>query len=239
MKPVIGVNIDVIEGPPRKVGAYSTYYEAVVTAGGIPLFIPPLPAEDLEFLFSRLDGLLLIGGDDYSPSLYGEELHPTTEVVSKEREIFDLALIKHCMKSRSLPVLGLCGGAQLINIAFGGSLIQDIGSQMPESSVKHKGEAGWKVKDWHEVQLQPGSKLMDIYKKERINVPTAHHQGLKNLGQGLKSAAFADDGVVEAVEATDYPFMVGVQWHPERNVANELPLFEAFLQNAKVKIIIR
>lgn len=235
MKPIIGMNMDISTGPPRKIWAYSTYHESILAAGGIPLLLPPLPEGDLEFLLSRIDGMLLIGGDDYSPSLYNEPVHPTVEIMDSQREQFDLALIKRLMTRRDLPVLGLCGGAQLINIAFGGSLIQDIPTEIPDSNVKHGKSEGWKAKDWHEVQFQPATKLIDIYKKQRLNVPTAHHQGIKSIGKGLKSSAVTDDGIVEALEAPDHRFMIGVQWHPERDLVGNQPLFEAFLAQTKIK----
>ena len=231
--------MDITAGPPRKVWAYATYHEAILTAGGIPLLLPPLPDSDLESVLNRLDGIVLIGGDDYSPSLYGESIHPSVEVMDSQRETFDLALINHLMKKPDMPVLGLCGGVQLMNIAFGGSLIQDIATELPDSTVKHRGEPGWKAKDWHEVQFQKGSKLIEIYKKQRLNVPTAHHQGLKAIGKGLQSSAVTDDGVVEALEATSHRFMIGVQWHPERDLVGNQPLFQAFLGQTKLKNSVR
>src|SRR5271170_1340200 len=163
MKPLIGVNMGFAAGPPRQVGSWTSNYEPVLAAGGIPVFLPPMPESELEFLLNRLDGVVLVGGEDYSPSLYGESTHPNVQIMDSERETFDLSLMNQLMKRRNLPVLGLCAGVHLINIAFGGSLIQDIGTHIPESLVKHKGEAVWKLKDWHEVQIEPGTKLMDIY----------------------------------------------------------------------------
>jgi putative glutamine amidotransferase len=232
MKPLIGMNLDIMVGPPRQVASYSFYHEAIVAAGGIPLLIPPVPENDLTFLFDRLDGLVLIGGDDYSPSLYGEEPHPKTSLVDMEREKFDLALIKLLLAKQSMPLLAICAGAQLLNVVMGGSLIQHIPDHMPESTVKHSGEAGWKIKDWHEVEILAGTKLFDIYRKPRINVATAHHQGFKDLGKDLVYSAMADDGIPEAVESLTHPFLIGVEWHPERNLENELPLFKAFIDYA-------
>ena len=233
MKPLIGMNLDIYVGPPRKIGTYVTYHEAIIASGGIPLLLPPLPESDLDFVLDKLDGVMLIGGDDYSPSLYGEEPYPTIALMDAQREAFDLALIRHLMKRPQMPVLGLCAGEQLMNIVFGGSLIQNIKTDVPQSAVKHVGEAGWKVKDWHEVQFESGSKLIDIYKKQRLNVPTAHNQGVKVVGKGLKASAFTDDGVVEAVEAVDYNFMIGVEWHPERDLAGNKALFDAFIAAAQ------
>jgi len=234
MKPLIGMNMDISAGPPRKIWAYATYHEAIIANGGIPIFLAPVTEHDIKCIVDRLDGLVLIGGDDYSPQLYGESAHPSVELIDPERESFDFALMNYIRDKKELPVLGLCNGAQLMNIAFGGSLVQDICSEMPNSKVKHKGEAGWKVKDWHEVVFEAGSRLKDIYQKERLNVPTAHHQGIKTLGKGLKSAARTDDGWIEALEAPEYRFAIGVQWHPERDLIGNEPLFKAFLAAAKV-----
>ncbi len=241
MKPLIGVNMGFDAGPPRQVGSWASNYEPILAAGGIPVFVPVMPESELEFLLNRLDGMILVGSPDYPPSFYGESTHPTVvNIMNSEQATFDLFLIKQLMKRPKLPVLGLCAGAQLINIAFGGSLIQDIATHLPESVVKHtSSEVVWKLKDWHEVQIEPGTKLMDIYKKQRLNVPTSHHQAVKVLGKGLKCSAVADDGIIEALEATDYPFILGVQWHPEQDVVGGLPLFQTFIDQAKITSSVR
>jgi putative glutamine amidotransferase len=233
MKPLIGLNLDVSAGPPEQVELLTTYYEPIFAVGGIPVLLPPMPDDDLEEILGGLSGLVLIGGNDYSPRRYGQDLGPKTKLVHTKREDFDFRLLHRALKRAQMPILGICNGCQLINIGFGGSLIQDIPSELPDSQVKHRGEAGWKVKDWHEVELVGQSKLLNIYKKQRLSVPTAHHQGIGSVGNGLKASAHAEDGLVEALEAPDHPFIVGVQWHPERDFTGNEALFKEFLSKAR------
>lgn len=233
MKPVIALNMDIAVGPPEKLTIYKTYVSSIVDAGGIPILLPPLNKHDIMQVLLDVKGIVLIGGDDYSPSLYGEEAAPTTQIMPSEREQFDLALMEYIKSRPSMPVLGICGGIQLMNVAFGGSLIQDIESEKLDVDVKHRGDAGWKAKDWHEVQLEEGSRLHKIYGSSRINVPTAHRQAVRKLGDGLKAVGTTDDGVIEAIEAPDHHFTIGVQWHPERDFRGNANLFEEFVKMAK------
>lgn len=229
MKPLIGLNLDISPGPPEQAQIQTRYCEPILASGGIPILLAPMPDSDLEEVLARLDGIVLIGGDDYSPQLYGEFASANVKLVDPVREDFDLRLMSRLIKSREMPVLGICGGCQLMNVGFGGSLIQDIVTQIPSSPVKHSGEPGWKVKDWHEVEVESDSQLFRIYKKQRFTVPTAHHQAIKVVGNGLKAVARTDDGIVEAVEAPSRSFMFGVQWHPERDYAGNEPLFREFI----------
>ncbi len=237
MKPVIAINVDVAVGPPARYTIHKTYITSVIETGGIPILLPPLADDDLAELLDRVHGVVLIGGDDYSPSLYGEEPAPTTKLVEPEREIFDLRLMAHLNQRPAMPVLGICGGCQLMNVALGGSLIQDVTVENLVPAVKHAGAAGWKVQDWHEVEIDNESRLFTIYKKRRLNVPTAHRQAVRRLGDGLRGCARTDDGVIEAIEMSDRNFAIGVQWHPERDVDGNRPLFSEFLLSAKSRQI--
>jgi len=137
MKPIIGINLDIEAGPPSRASVQTNYLQAILQAGGIPLLLPPMPVEDLDVLLKSIQGLLLIRGRDYSPSLYGENAHDSVQLLDPRREEFDLRLIKQTMQKSDIPVLGICGGCQLLNISLGGSLIQDIKSHLPESAVVH------------------------------------------------------------------------------------------------------
>ncbi len=224
MKPIIGVNTDVN----RKSSSdtcytiLKNYVAAIESAGGIPLLLPPMAKEDLTPLLKNIHGMLFIGGNDYSPSLYGEKPDETIELIDQERENFDLTLMNLCLNDFKVPILGICGGCQLLNISLNGSLIQDI----PESNVKHGKHL------WHYVEIEKNSKLYDIYKATRLNVPTNHHQAIKKLGHGLTISAYADDKIIEAIEITNKNFIIGVQWHPERDLAGNLPLFKAFIESS-------
>jgi putative glutamine amidotransferase len=234
MKPIIGLNTDVSTGPPKQLDISATYFEAIKAAGGIPILIPPMSDEDLQELLSKLDGMMTIGGPDHSPSLYGETPHPTTDLMHPEREDFDLRLTARVLKEKNLPSLFICGGFQTVNIVLGGSLIQDIETQVPESKVNHRSvnwrEVGFKK---HKVTIEKDSLLAQIYGKTTVDVPTNHHQAIKVLGKGLKPVATADDGIIEAFEIPGHRFAIGVEWHPERDYATNANLFTTFIDCCK------
>jgi gamma-glutamyl-gamma-aminobutyrate hydrolase PuuD len=233
MKPIIGINLDIDKGPPPQASVQTTYYEAVQKAGGIPILLPPMLDADLDDLLEQIHGLLLIGGLDYAPDLYGESTHPSCELLNPVRQDFDLRLVRRALTSTSIPVLGICGGCQLLNISLGGSLIQDIKTAHPDSSVVHSKPDGWREGfARHPVLIDRGSILGSIYGMEQVDVPTSHHQAIKALGAGLRVTARAEDGIIEAVEMESRHFTVGVQWHPERDFAGNERLFKTFVQKA-------
>jgi putative glutamine amidotransferase len=243
MKPVIGINVDVTEGPPEEARVQALYFDAVRKAGGVPLLIPPMPDADLKIALERLDGLMLIGGYDYCPSKYGENLDEETkaklnvELAHERRQDFDFTLMGLALKKQALPILGICAGAQLLNVELGGTLITDILHELPESNVLHASKNGWQDGfKRHEVVLEEKSAIAAIYKSTRIDVPTSHHQAVDKPGRGLTIAARADDGVIEAVEMEGRKFVIGVQWHPERDFEGNRSLFEAFIQQCSVPV---
>jgi putative glutamine amidotransferase len=230
VKPIIGVNMDVSTGPPQRSDISATFYEAIQFAGGIPLLIPPMSNEDLEVAISKLDGIMTIGGEDFSSSLYGEEPHPANTPMHPDREEFDLRLHARILKEKNLPALFICAGFQTVNILLGGSLIQDIPSQVPDSKVNHKSpnwrEVGFKK---HPITIVKDSMLAQIYGKTTFDVTTNHHQAIKVLGKGLKEVARADDGIVEAFEIPGHRFAIGVEWHPEKDLETDGKLFREFV----------
>lgn len=243
MKPVIGINVDVTEGPPEEARVQALYFDAVRKAGGVPLLIPPMPDADLKIALERLDGLMLIGGYDYCPSKYGENLDEETkaklnvELAHERRQDFDFTLMGLALQKQALPILGICAGAQLLNVELGGTLITDILHELPESNVLHASKNGWQDGfKRHEVVLEEKSAIAAIYKSTRIDVPTSHHQAVDKPGRGLTIAARADDGVIEAVELEGRKFVIGVQWHPERDFEGNRSLFEAFIQQCSVPV---
>ena len=165
-----------------------------------------------EFL-DRVDGLLLTGGADVDPRLYGAERHRTVERVVPERDAFEIALVREALR-RDLPLLAICRGQQVLNVASGGTLVQDIPSQIPGSGAHDPDVERWETA--HEVEILPETRLREILGAERVAVNSFHHQSVERLGEGLILSARSPDGVVEGIEARDRRrFALGVQWHPE------------------------
>ncbi len=233
MKPIIGVNCDYEEkGKQPYSFTYRAYSEAVLTAGGIPLLLPVVKDKnDVELLVSRIDGLLLTGGNDVPPQRYGEEKHACTVCVHPDKDISDIALAETAIRMKK-PVLAICYGAQLVNIALGGSLIQDIPSEV-KTPLIHKDPHNERYT--HTVTVMRSSLLYAIIGADRIETNSTHHQAIKGLGKHLKDTAHTEDGVIEAVEWREYPFLVGVQWHPERmtDSPRHLALFSALIKASK------
>ena len=159
-----------------------------------------------------VDGLLLSGGQDVAPKNYGEEPTPKLGDIFPERDDFEYALLKAALEAKK-PILGICRGLQIINTYFNGSLYQDL-SYIGTEVLKHN-QVNSPSMVTHSVTLDKSSKLFDIFGEEKIRVNSFHHQAVKKVGDGLAISAKAPDGVIEAIEKTDYPFLVAVQWHPE------------------------
>lgn len=234
-RPLIGINTDIDGEKPEVSRVNSQYIEAVQKAGGVPVLIPPLSAEELKSVLPNLDGVLMIGGDDYPPSLYKQEQHEKVSLMKKKRSQFDMLLASAAIAEKNLPFLGICAGCQALNIASGGSLIQDIPSAKPASKVKHSSPEGWqKGFSKHEVELAKSSKLRSIYGSEKIEVVSSHHQCVDSVGKDLELAARSEDGVAEAIEKQGQRFALGVQWHPERDFETNKSLFAEFIKQAAI-----
>jgi putative glutamine amidotransferase len=193
------------------------YADAVQGAGGIALLLPPDDdsAEHPGELHDRLDALLLAGGRDVDPLSYGARPQPETAEPSPERDRFELALVTAALE-RDMPVLGVCRGMQMLNVAMGGTLVQDLG---PELVERHRHTAG--VFSDHDVVLAPGSLAAQAAGAERVAVRSHHHQALDELGEGVAAAGHCpDDGIVEAIELPGKRFALGVLWHPEEDEAS-------------------
>jgi putative glutamine amidotransferase len=201
-----------------------SYVRAVDHAGGRPLVVPP--SEDgLEETLAVLDGLILSGGGDLDPGLYGADAHPATDTPRPERDHAELRLLEAALE-RDMPVLAVCRGSQLLNVARGGDLVQHLPEQLGHE--RHKHEPG-QFSD-HDVRLDPGSRVGTLL-GEHAPVKSHHHQGYGRIGNGLREAAWADDGTVEALEAPDMRFAVGVLWHPEEG--GDFALFRALVKEAR------
>jgi len=234
-KPIIGVNCDIDGDKPRLIGLSAPYVQALKNAGAIPVLLPPMPEDDLNRVLKALDGVMMIGGDDYPPSLYGQKVDAKTEVMDEERWRFDILLAKAVVEKTKLPFLGICAGCQALNISRGGSLIQDIPTKLPEMKVSHASKDGWqKGFNKHDVRFAKLTRLKSIYDGiDTLKVPTSHHQCVDKTGDELAVAATADDGMVEAIELKGDRFVVGVQWHPERDFPSNKQLFKTFIDAAQ------
>jgi putative glutamine amidotransferase len=232
-KPLIGIGSDVFrsKGERDRAFAFTTYTEAIRRAGGIVVVIPPQP-ENAADVVEELDGLLLAGGDDCDPEAYGEERHPTVDpVMDPRRQANDLTLAR-AARQRGIPTLGICLGVQVMNVAAGGSLIQDIDSEI-ETKIKHASQPSDRHR--HDVIVEKGTKLSSILGERELSVNSSHHQAIRNVGGGLRVTAHAPDGIIEGLEDPQQPFYVGVQWHPEdmTGESSASSLFGAFVEAAR------
>lgn len=235
MRPIIGITCSLRE---RDGGAIhelpDLYVQGVRQAGGLPVLLPAVDPDGATELVRELDGVIISGGRDIPPDLYGEEPHPATDTDGgmRRRALFEIALVKAMVKANK-PTLGICYGCQLLNVAFGGTLYQDIPSQL-STSVPHKPSDRSRFAD-HIVQIDADSQLAHLLAATHFVVKSSHHQAVRVVGEGLRVVATAPDGVVEGVEAKDGKFVIGVQWHPEvqLDVEPSRRLFENFVQACK------
>ncbi|MDQ3822481.1 MAG: gamma-glutamyl-gamma-aminobutyrate hydrolase family protein [Actinomycetota bacterium] len=201
-----------------------SYVRAIERSGGRPLLVPP--SEDgVEETLDALDGLILSGGEDVSPETYGADRHPETRVVDPARDRAELALLEGAL-ARDMPVLAVCRGSQVLNVARGGDLVQHLPEVVGDEKHRHTPGA---FAD-HEVALEPASRLAMLL-GERAPVKSHHHQGYGRIGDGLLAAAWADDGTVEGLEDPERRFAVGVLWHPEEG--EDAALFETLVVEAR------
>jgi putative glutamine amidotransferase len=200
----------------RFVRADFDYVEGVAEAGGIPIVLPPIgERRAAEVIVGGLDGLLLSGGSDLHPSFYGEEPIPELGVTIPERDAFEMALVGEALRRR-IPVFGICRGLQVLNVALGGTLYQDLPSQYDGEVLGHRQQTP-KTQPTHEVEISRSTCVGGIVGREMLKVNSYHHQGIKDLAGGLAVAARSSDGIIEAIEARDFSegWIVGVQWHAE------------------------
>ena len=214
--------------------ANQSYVRCVEAAGGLPLLIPLVKSEDVvRAIYARLDGLLLTGGADVDPACYGEAPHPKLGEVDGPRDRVELALTRWAL-TNGLPVLAICRGIQVLNVAAGGTLYQDITAQV-DGAIEHTYYPNH-PRDLiaHPVIIEPGSRLAAILGSTTLGVNSTHHQAVKDVAPSFTVTARASDGLVEAIEGLDHPFALGVQWHPEELIqdARMQRLFEIFVQKA-------
>lgn len=239
MKPVIGItseqytlNYTKLKNIPGE-AIWHGFTNAIIKAKGLPIALPFNHLEDVEQYVNLIDGLIVTGGQDVSPSLYGEEPHPKLGELDPVRDEMETALIKEAVRQNK-PVLGICRGLQLINAVYGGTLYQDL-SQNSEISVQHRQETKLTLPS-HHVTIEKDSWLHSIL-GDKLFVNTSHHQAIKELAPDFKAIAHsAGDPLIEAAEHKDAP-IYGIQWHPEMLLLGDdhasLELFKAFVEKCK------
>ncbi len=224
MRPTIGISTSELrtpdrvspmpEGEParREMALGLIYVDAVFQAGGLPVVLPPLTPGLAPSLLDAIDGLCIPGGPDIHPGLYGHAPHPMLGPTEAELDTFELALVSGALE-RGMPVLGICRGAQMINVAAGGTLHQHLPACI-DDALGHRQESDMAHVS-HPLRVARGSRLADALGADAIEVNSLHHQAVDRLGDGLVAVAWAPDGVIEAVEGGGEAFLLGVQWHAE------------------------
>ncbi len=213
--------------------AYAIMFRA---AGAVPILLPNSDdPEEVRRIIGVLDGLLLSGGEDWEPHHFGENAQTKTLELAPDRDTFELLAVKEADRI-GLPILGICRGIQSLNVAYGGSLYQDLVEQRPKPTNNHS-RCGAFYRRYHDVTIHKGTRLYEIIGKERINVSTAHHQAIKDLGKELQpNSVSVGDDVIEGVEVPGTRFVLAVQWHPEvmpEKDDNTRRLAAAFVQALK------
>ncbi len=225
-RPVIGLSMNYMQlGQYHQFHIRDKYIDAVYEHGGLPLPLPCLSDEAaLQQYIDKIDGLIIIGGMDYPPDMYGEAVHPKADIMHERRAQADPLLVKLILQTNK-PVLGICAGMQLLNICQGGKLIQHL-----ETVDSHLGEK------YHEIRLTESRWLSQIVPSDSIVVNSNHHQGIdpRHIGKGFKVVATASDGVIEAMELESEQMVLAIQWHPERitDLEHRKRIFEFFITQA-------
>ena len=208
------------------------YVSAVVAAGGTPVLLAASPQPAAEVL-EILDALIVAGGGDIAPDVYGGRAHETIYMVNPARDSFELDLVRAALERPALPVLGICRGMQILNIALGGDLTPHVPDEFGDA-VAHRLPP--RVPTTHPVRIERAGAFAEIFAESELPVCSWHHQAVRTLGRGLRPMAHAPDGVVEAVALEGHPFALGVQWHPEMQAAEDprqARVFEALVERAR------
>ncbi len=244
-RPVVGIPTQTLQSlggvsaeiPPSWVMS-QRYILTLTAAGAIPWLIPLVDDDTLRGIYEELDAVFLPGGADIDPATYGADPHPLCDKTDRERDRVEVALATWALEDEK-PVLGVCRGMQLINVAAGGSLYQDLAEELP-GAIKHdyfpfRGQSFSRDFLAHDVDVADGTRLAQLLGAGNVRVNSMHHQGVKALGQGLVSTAVSPDGLIEAIEGERGGYLVAVQWHPEAltdNDARTRTLFADFIEAA-------
>jgi len=236
MKPLIGITTHLAtnEYGQTRIVLQQSYAKAIMQAGGVPVLIPSIIAEDgWDALYSRLDGILFSGGGDIALEHFPGHPHPRIADVEPERDSVELKII-HAAASDGKPFLGICRGCQLLNVSLGGTLYTHLPDQLP-NSLDHSYPGDLRTVLVHQVKIEEGTHFSDVLGEPIVRVNSHHHQGLKDIAPSLRVAGHAPDGLVEAIELPDHPFGLAVQWHPEWLTDQESTrnLFRKFVEAAR------
>jgi putative glutamine amidotransferase len=241
VKPIIGLTTYLEHAGTDGCGTVSaaflpeTYLAPIIAAGGVPTLLPPQPvaAGVVEHLVGRLDGLVIPGGWDVDPALYGQEAHAETDTPRPERDAWEQALIREAIR-QDVPLLCICRGEQLLNVTLGGTLHQHL----PDVTGSGQYQLGGYEFNKIQVEIRQGSRLEQLIGAHPGPVPVSHHQAVDKLGDGLIAAAWSEDQVVEAIEYPASTFALGIQWHPEE-LPEDFGLFRGFIEAARAKLLSR
>nr|WP_320025267.1 gamma-glutamyl-gamma-aminobutyrate hydrolase family protein [uncultured Acetobacterium sp.] len=238
-KPLIGI-LPLYDSDKQSIWMYPGYTEGIARAGGIPIILSILDQDkDIEAIADRLDGFVFSGGQDVDPLQYGEVMLECCNEIYPPRDDLEIKLLEAVMK-RDKPVFGVCRGLQLINVALGGTLYQDINKQMKrDQKIQHFQQNNYEY-PVHEVTVEKNSKLSEIVGSDKIRVNSMHHQGINHLSSRLIATASSNDSLVEAIEIPELSFGLAVQWHPEflwRDDERTLSILQAFVEAARKKMI--
>jgi putative glutamine amidotransferase len=229
MRPLIGITCDYDSAYQEKFWLREQYAAAVLDAGGMPVLLAPLAGINVGDIAGKFGGFVITGGDfDIEPHHYGEAPLPGLGKLNPRRSGFELELVRRAF-GNDLPVLGICGGMQTINVAFGGTLYQDISTQFPGASLNHRQGRNTRA---HNVNITPHTLLAGLLQKAATETNSSHHQAVKEVAPGFRASGAAPDGIIEAIENKDSRFMLGVQWHPESLYVNDplwLSVFEGLI----------
>jgi len=248
-KPLIGLtstvmSVNTIETQYENVDTivvYNKFAETVRDAGGVPVVIPLGKPEEAEFYANLCDGFIFTGGEDISAITYGQEPHPKLKKVNKHRDDFEIELVKKA-REKEKAILAMCRGYHLLNVSYGGSIIQDVESEF-SASINHFQQSATRTEPTHTVTIEEDSMLYEIIGEKEAAVNSFHHQAIGKVGKGLRVAARAADGVIEALELEDKEknFLLGTQWHPEElrhENKNMMAIITTFIKEAsKSKLI--
>jgi len=216
MQPIIGITTNHSSNTYGQATVLLTqaYVKAILQAGGVPVLIPSLIANDgWDALYPRLDGILFTGGGDISLDHFKGDPHPRIDDVDPERDTVELNML-HAAVADGKPFLGICRGCQLVNVGLGGTLYTHIPDQLP-NALDHSYPGDMRTVLVHEVRIEEGTRIADVLGEPIVKVNSHHHQGLKDIALSLRVAGHSPDGLVEAIELPDHPFGLAVQWHPE------------------------
>jgi len=230
MRPLIGISSYGRAGTRQTFSVPCEYVDVIRKVGGVPMIIPPIEEEVPEAL-EALSALVLSGGGDVDPIHYGGVRHEAVYGVSEERDRFELALARAALERR-LPILCVCRGMQLLNVALGGNLVEHIPDHYGDE-IQHRHQEHMPCT--HAVRVEAKSRLAEILGTTDLDVRSWHHQSVGKLGTGLRAVAWSPDGVIEAIESNDHAFLVGVQWHPEMDAlgdGRQRRIFEALVSSS-------